>query len=243
MTRESISRKDALESGDTFYFTGMPCSKGHVSERYVSTHQCVECCKERKKQNVESGESRRYYNENKETILSSSKRYREREKENIARRKKQYAEANKEKIREYKKKYHLEHREEIIAKVKKYTEENKEKIKLRAKQYREKTKARKAEYDKKFDQLNKEYRNHLKAQNRAKRLDRLVLWDEELTTFVSEEAFDLCKKREEITGFKWHVDHVLPMCGKNVSGLHVWNNLAVIPAKENLSKNNTYNVV
>lgn len=29
------------------YFTGKPCKRGHVAERYVSTRTCVECADER----------------------------------------------------------------------------------------------------------------------------------------------------------------------------------------------------
>ncbi len=66
--------------------------------------------------------------------------------------------------------------------------------------------------------------------------ERCVGWDSELTDLVTVEYTDLCKRRFTATGFKWHVDHIYPINGETVTGLHVWNNLQVIPATVNLKK-------
>lgn len=110
--------------------------------------------------------------------------------------------------------------------------------KNKQKEYREKHKEEKAIYDKKFSEKNSAYRNSLKSANRAKRKKRVVSWDKELTDFVTNEAYDLAKLRNKATGIDWHVDHIIPLCGKNICGFHVWNNLRVIPASENLRKGN-----
>ena len=39
------TRADAKARGLTRYFTGVPCSRGHVAERLVSTFTCVECAR------------------------------------------------------------------------------------------------------------------------------------------------------------------------------------------------------
>lgn len=40
---DAISRSDAKVSGDSFYFTGSPCTRGHIAERSTASGSCVEC--------------------------------------------------------------------------------------------------------------------------------------------------------------------------------------------------------
>ena len=42
------------------------------------------------------------------------------------------------------------------------------------------------------------------------------------------------------TGIAHHVDHVVPLNGENVCGLHVHQNLTIIPATENMRKKNKW---
>jgi hypothetical protein len=90
------------------------------------------------------------------------------------------------------------------------------------------------------DELRKQYALE-KSQMRATRAKQArVQWDRELTSFVMQEAIDLQKRLYLLTGIKHHIDHVVPLRGKNVCGLHVWNNLAVIPMTDNLKKGNNF---
>jgi len=59
-------------------------------------------------------------------------------------------------------------------------------------------------------------------------------------TFLISEIYDLAALRTKVTGYRWVVDHVIPLRGKAVSGLHVETNLRVIPELLNLSKSNTF---
>lgn len=38
-----VTRKDALAAGLKRYFTGLPCKRGHISQRVAVKHGCIEC--------------------------------------------------------------------------------------------------------------------------------------------------------------------------------------------------------
>ena len=92
------------------------------------------------------------------------------------------------------------------------------------------------------DELRKEWQRNksLKRASRAKQAR--VIWDKDFTDFVFMEAQNLRKMRNICTKFEWHVDHIIPLKGNNVCGLHVWNNFAVIPKVDNLRKGNYHPV-
>lgn len=37
------SRDEAIDEGEIFYYTGLPCRHGHMAKRYTSSGQCLEC--------------------------------------------------------------------------------------------------------------------------------------------------------------------------------------------------------
>ena len=37
------SRKEARETGSKYYFTGLSCIKGHITQRYTNNSTCVDC--------------------------------------------------------------------------------------------------------------------------------------------------------------------------------------------------------
>ena len=75
------------------------------------------------------------------------------------------------------------------------------------------------------------------ARRRAGKMRATPVW---ANGFFIQEAYRLAKLRTKVTGFEWQVDHVVPLRSKLVCGLHVENNLQVIPALHNQSKGNRY---
>ena len=89
-------------------------------------------------------------------------------------------------------------------------------------------------------------RPHLRAsmssRQRAKQFERTPRWLSADDWWWIDEVYALAIARAKLTGLAWHVDHVLPLRGRKVSGLHVPWNLRVIPAIDNLKKGNRYAV-
>jgi 5-methylcytosine-specific restriction endonuclease McrA len=76
------------------------------------------------------------------------------------------------------------------------------------------------------------------AKRRSGKLYATPTWltDKQLSEIKS--IYKLAKKLEKLTGIKYHVDHIVPLKGVSVCGLHVPWNLKAIPAEENLKKHN-----
>jgi hypothetical protein len=78
------------------------------------------------------------------------------------------------------------------------------------------------------------------AKRRAKKLQAIPKWFSELDELIIQEAHALAKQRTQLTGFKWHVDHEVPLQSKLVCGFHIGCNIQVIPASINISKGNRH---
>lgn len=93
-----------------------------------------------------------------------------------------------------------------------------------------------------YNKAHPEQRRAHNANRRASRRRATPPWFSELDAFAIQEAYSLATRREAITSFAWHVDHVIPLRGLAVCGLHIGKNLQVIPATLNLRKHNKYPV-
>lgn len=72
---------------------------------------------------------------------------------------------------------------------------------------------------------------------RAPKQQKNVAWADKS---LIKRIYLVCKKVTKQTGINHQVDHIIPIRGENVCGLHVHNNLAIITAKMNNDKGNRF---
>lgn len=156
-----------------------------------------------------------------------NKAWREANKDKVASRNKNYREAHKEKIAEYKRAYYQANKEKIGAKNKAWEEANKEANKKRIRDWRAKNRGR---------------RNALEAKRYTAKLNRTPCWLTEADFGKIERKYEYAQRKTETTGERWVVDHIIPLQGVVVSGLHVPANLRVIKNSTNCRKRNHFDL-
>jgi hypothetical protein len=82
--------------------------------------------------------------------------------------------------------------------------------------------------------------NTLNAEYRARKLKSQPSWLSKEQKKHIADIYAHAKDCERVSGEKYHVDHIIPLKGKTVCGLHVPWNLQVLPADLNTQKSNQY---
>ena len=171
---------------------------------------CKECDKIEKK---------KYYNKNKERLLNKSKiRYKNNEEQEKLARKMHY----------------LKNKEQVSIDKKKYYETNKEQILNR----HSKNKEHRNNYGRKWQIANPGKVNANAAKRRAAKLQRTPKWLTKEDFKKIEAIYKLASTIQKLTSILYDVDHIIPLQGKAVSGLHVPWNLQIITKEENVKKKN-----
>lgn len=151
------------------------------------------------------------------------KQYYARIRENKIESSRKYYEENKAEILESRKEYQKQYYENNIEKFLEYYEKNKEKICTRTKKYRESNK------------------DKILARNAKRRADKIKAtpkWLSKEQLLEISFYYWLCGLMSEDNDIKYHVDHIVPLQGKDVCGLHVPWNLQILEASENIRKSN-----
>lgn len=170
-----------------------------------------------------------------------------------------YRAENRERLNAMCREYHHEHRERLRvqkaeryaadpelqrARAASYRDRNKEKLAAkrpeyyrknldRIKAYREANKAEMYRRDALRAKANPEKHAAKTARRRAAKAQRTVGWAD---VSLIAQVYGYAKWLEEVAGVPCHVDHIVPLLGKEASGLHVANNLQVLSGSENSSK-------
>jgi hypothetical protein len=136
---------------------------------------------------------------------------------------KEYRLRNYEKLSSASRDYYKENQEKVLAKKAEYRENNRESLRLKNKEYYE---------------VNKDsYKDYRRA--RKKRLKVATpSWLTDQHWLEIEAIYNLARDCKLVSGQDYHVDHMVPIKGKNICGLHVPWNLQVLPADINQSKHN-----
>jgi hypothetical protein len=173
-----------------------------------------------------------------------AKAYRDANKEKATARTKKWRIDNPEKHKEHQITYAKNHPDLIAANQKRWKanhiDEVRAKDRVEAKAYRDANKELIKIRKKTYAQNNTDIINANVAKRKAAKLQRIPKWTTETDLWVIKEIYALSALRTKLTGVLWHVDHIIPLQGEFVSGLHTPFNMQVISATENIKKNNRY---
>lgn len=150
-----------------------------------------------------------------------------------------YYEANKGAILARERAYFSTHegKAEKAAADRAYRDANKERLKLRQQAYQRREREAINAYRRATAHRYAAAKAATVAHRRASKLRATPLWaDRNAIRAVYAQA----KAVQEQSGAKVHVDHIVPLVSPLVCGLHVQNNLQVLPYLENHSKSNRY---
>ena len=209
---EIITRKEAIEQGLSKFFTGKPCKHGHIALRKVSDSHCIDCAKNKNKIYMQNNkEKRRKY----EKEYYSRPDVKKRQSENGAKR-------------------YKEKRTEILKQRAEFAANNPD-LKKRNEDYRKRNKDKILASMAVYYRANKSRCIENASKRKVSLLNATPKWQ---TALSCSTKYKESVTMGRLTGIKHHVDHIIPLQGKNVCGLHVPENLRVIPARDNLRKSN-----
>ena len=207
-------RQAAVDQGHARYSTGKACKSGHVAERFVSSRHCVVCA------------------------MSDSVEWKKANPLKCAEMRKAWAAENPERHKAIKAAWNKANPEGQKARSRKWFLANKEKSAAAQKRWREANPEAAKASARRWQVANRDKGTAATMRRHAAELQRTPAWAD----LKKIEAF--YTKAQDLTalfGVEHHVDHIIPLRGKTVSGLHVQTNLRVVPAIVNQLKGNRFN--
>lgn len=209
---------------------------------------CRDCFKKYRTAHKESYAEyhKKYYLKNKEHMLAVGKQWKEANREKRKQDWRNYYLKNKEKIYATHRQWRKQNSEKVLAWVLRWNANHPENKKLRDAKWRanhpeyfEANRERHRMLCQLWQTNNPDKHNAKQAKRRATKISATPSWAnmEAIEKFYSEAA-----RLTQTTGIKYVVDHIIPLQGQKygVCGLHVENNLRVLPEIENFKKGNKH---
>lgn len=154
----------------------------------------------------------------------------------------EYYRKNKDRIKESNAKYYKQNKDKVRAQALEWHNNNKERSKARQAEYykanSDSLKLQAAEYRRSHP----EARKAMHAQQRVAKLQRTPAWADQKAVnqvYYDCEEINLAAATAGCSEF-FVVDHIIPLQGKLVSGLHISSNLQIITANANAEKSNKF---
>lgn len=116
-------------------------------------------------------------------------------------------------------------------KLARWKENNKEKARRHSRLWKAKNSKARAQYQRNWCAKNP----GAKRASELRQKNRVPAWAD---LDAINEIYIQARAMSDATGVLHHVDHIIPINGESVSGLHVANNLQILTASENLKKGN-----
>lgn len=129
--------------------------------------------------------------------------------------------------------WRAKNKEHISKYNKEYSKENKEKIRAKQADWRSENK----DYFVEWTKANRAAAREKILRRRAAKNKAFPAWANRERII---EIYRLAVEKTKLTGIKHEVDHIVPLQGRIVCGLHVEHNLRVVTMDENRSKFNSY---
>lgn len=205
-----LAKANAKAEDLSRYFTGKPCRRGHIAERYVANSVCVDC--------------------NGTAYIVQRREWREANADKSCAYSKKWRAANRDKVAEGHRRWRAANPEAVQRRNTDYEARKDKKFEWRQRNAVAWTARTRA-----WQIANPDKHAAISARRRAAKLMATPAWSErDEIAAVYTRAASLSRG----TGIPHEVDHIVPIKGRTASGLHVIANLQILTAAENARKSN-----